>query len=63
MKVTLYMDVYPGWNPSYACASAGIGQKSESSRRLAFTVNVPDEFIIGKVDAVLPVFDAVEVDK
>lgn len=63
MKVNLYMDVYHGWQPQYACAMANITQKSAGSKRLMITVDVPDHFIVGKIDAVLPVLESKEVDK
>ena len=62
MKVNLYMDVYHGWQPQYAAACAQIGVKSEGSRRLMIVVDVPDDFIVGKIDAVLPVIEKKEVD-
>lgn len=62
MKVKLYMDVYHGWQPAYATACASVGVKNEGSRRLMIEVDVPDEFIVGKVDGVLPVMEKKEVD-
>lgn len=56
------MDVYPGWSPTYACATSNPGLKSADSRRLSFTVMVPDEFVTGKISAVLPVYDIQEAD-
>lgn len=43
MKVTLYMDVYPGWDMKYATATAMCNyEKGAGSHRLKFTVDVPD---------------------
>jgi hypothetical protein len=63
MRVNLFMDVYQGWQPRYACANASPSVKPEGVRRLMITVDVPDEYITGKVDAVLPVIEKREVDE
>jgi hypothetical protein len=63
MKVDLYMDVFQGCYTANLYATSNPCAKSDTARRLMITVNVPDEFLFGKVDAVLPVIEKVEVDK
>lgn len=63
MKVNLFLDVYQGWKPQYACAVSNPCKKSEGMRRLMITVDVPDHFIVGHIDGALPVIESVEVDK
>lgn len=46
MKHTLYMDVYPGMNLQYACASSMMShEKMETTHRLAFSIDIPDWMI------------------
>lgn len=63
MKVDLFMDVYQGCHTTHLYATTNPCAKQDTARRLMITVNVPDEYLFGKVDAVLPVIDKVEVDK
>ena len=57
MKVTLYLDTFPGMN--YFCASSQPGQKPEGWRRYALTVDLPD---VNQPDAFAPVHEVKEVD-
>jgi len=63
MKVNLYMDVYQGCQTAHLFATTQPCAKGENARRLMIVVNVPDEFLYGHVDAVLPVIEVTEVDK
>jgi hypothetical protein len=51
MKVKLYMDVWQGWTGDYASAIRNpIHEVGGSTKRLSFTVEVPDHLIQPKVD-------------
>lgn len=40
MKVTLYLDYYPGMDVKYLCAFTNPGEKSPNIKRYAFTVDL-----------------------
>jgi hypothetical protein len=63
MKVNLYMDIYAGMTEQAFFATSNPCQKAIHSRRMMITVDVPDAFLYGKVDQVLPVIESCEVDK
>lgn len=51
----MYMDVYNGWNPEFACANAKVSwEKPEYGKRLSFIVDIPDYLIEPKVDVIIP---------
>ena len=54
MKLKMYMDVYNGWNPEHANATARVTwEKPVGGRRLSFVVEVPDWLIEPAVDVVV----------
>lgn len=64
MKLDLYMDVYPGFDPKYACAMAICRhEKSATWHRLKFTVDIPDWMVqsVSKPDHIAEVGPVVEV--
>ena len=58
MRVVLYLDVWPGYDPKFASATANPGAKVEGVRRYQVVVNVPDPHA---PDEVVPVM-ATEID-
>ena len=45
MKLTLYLDVWPGQDPSTVTAFARPYTKSPGTKRFAFDVTIPDDMI------------------
>lgn len=50
MKMKMYMDVYPGWQPQCATACANPSWNiCEGQKRLSFVVDIPDYLVEPKV--------------
>lgn len=51
MKLKLYMDVYQGWKPEYACAVSNPSMETPAGfKRLSFVVEIPDYILEPSVD-------------
>lgn len=64
MKIRMYMDLYGGLDPSkhYVSATNTPGEKTESAKRIAFDVTIPDALLFS-IDGFASEVSAVEVVK
>ena len=65
MKVNLYMDVYSGLNITNAfyATSQPVVPKPKGWKRLLISVEVPDVYLTGEIDAALVPHEFKEVEK